>query len=434
MGNHNYWDMIEEDPSLQEEIYRLWQSGDFNGNDFAERFGCSKRHGRKILQKIREIIEEGGTGEDNIGRNNDDYDRIKMSDGDISKKSLEGLLKEVSRWQNLYYDSKSRTEDIARYLEPRIQSIDIQKYIGPVQSFNRRPRGEDQTAILNLGDWHVGSVVNPVEVQGLSAYNVEICKKRIDTLINKVLMFWEQDHQSLGLRKLVIQMLGDFSEGDGQVYRGQSLNSEYSQMDQSFIALEQMVKVVSSLSQVFGEIEIFCVVGNHGRVGDKGSSKSNWDDLVYRLLKLHFQATDRINVYPSSSPSMLYRLGDEDNYKTFCISHNLGAKSWNGLPFYGLTRSKGKMMEMYKYGGAPDYITTGHWHSTANFGGITINGSLVGGSDLSINMMGLNDVPRQILQYFDNKHGINRTSDLILDDEKILVADNNGILTPYYKG
>jgi hypothetical protein len=75
----------------------------------------------------------------------------------------------------------------------------------------------------------------------------------------------------------------------------------------------------------------------------------------------------------------------------------------------------------------------GHFHQPASIGDskVLLNGSLVGGSELSINRMGLTNLPSQKLFYFDKKHGINRETNLHLADPVQLEADENGIFTAW---
>ena len=62
---------------------------------------------------------------------------------------------------------------------------------------------------------------------------------------------------------------------------------------------------------------------------------------------------------------------------------------------------------------------------------IILNGTLVGGSDLSINAMNVSSRPSQKIFYLDPDHGIHRMSDIYLSKKPTLSADKNGIYTAY---
>jgi hypothetical protein len=81
------------------------------------------------------------------------------------------------------------------------------------------------------------------------------------------------------------------------------------------------------------------------------------------------------------------------------------------------------------------YNCVGHFHVTGNISDIIlVNGTMVGGSALSINKMASSGIPSQKMFYFDKKYGINRESNLYLADRVDLKADRNGIFTPISSG
>lgn len=69
---------------------------------------------------------------------------------------------------------------------------------------------------------------------------------------------------------------------------------------------------------------------------------------------------------------------------------------------------------------------------SVNIGGeILVNGSMPGGSDLSVNKMQTAALPSQKIFYFDHKNGIHRETNIRLADRPELVPDENGIYTAY---
>jgi hypothetical protein len=58
---------------------------------------------------------------------------------------------------------------------------------------------------------------------------------------------------------------------------------------------------------------------------------------------------------------------------------------------------------------------------------------MVGGSNLSINRMNTLSVPSQKMFYFDSEKGVNRETNLYLEDLTELTPDKNNIFTPYLK-
>jgi hypothetical protein len=133
-----------------------------------------------------------------------------------------------------------------------------------------------------------------------------------------------------------------------------------------------------------------------------------------------------ISVYISDSPSMVIQ---EGNFISL-LNHGDMAKSWNGIPYYGLDRQFRKLHELYNM--VINYEFVGHHHTASNLADrIIMNGCLPGGSELSINKMGVSSPPSQKIFYFHPEHGINRESNLYLADPVKLEPDKNNIFTKY---
>ena len=112
------------------------------------------------------------------------------------------------------------------------------------------------------------------------------------------------------------------------------------------------------------------------------------------------------------------------------LNHNDTVNAWNGIPYYGLERRARRLSDMY---GMPiHYKLGGHFHETSSLADeIFINGTMVGGSDLSINKMSKTSIPSQKIFYYHPIEGINRESTLHLAKRPILTPDENGIYTSH---
>jgi hypothetical protein len=275
-------------------------------------------------------------------------------------------------------------------------------------------------------DAHVGEYTDPITVQGLAEYNSDIYAERVSRWTEKVIIFKQQDKKSLGLNKFVCNYLGDMVTGES-IYPGQAFHLDLNLTDQLFRAVEIESNALLQLAQVFPEIEIMAVVGNHGRVGKKGDhSEFSVDYIFYRTLQMVLSKQENIKMFVSESPSMLVKHGEY----TFLLNHGSNAKSWNGIPYYGIERMFRRMHDLY--GIRVNVELMGHVHQSANLSDrVIVNGSLPGGSDLSINRMGLSNTPSQKIFYFDKYKGVNRESNLYLADSVNLTEDAQGIYTAY---
>jgi len=206
-------------------------------------------------------------------------------------------------------------------------------------------------------------------------------------------------------------------------------------VDQLFESLHfEVTEFWAPLAKEFNQIEIFCVYGNHGRgMGKKGQYhiRTNWDYVYYRCLKMVLEKmASHIKVYVSESPSMIVQHG---NF-LFCYKHGDDVKSWLNIPFYGLDRMANRFNTMVNT--VIDYYCVAHSHQPVNINNrIIVNGTLVGGSTLSINRLSSSSIPNQKMFYLHPKHGIHRETNLFLDEVKQIIIqendDNNSIvLTP----
>lgn len=391
------------------------------------------------LEALRAVLLEYG---EDISR--DAYEKLKI-DGKPGASSLTRLFGSWSaaKERALPDSADSKKQYLIKQNKKLLEQLDAQRNISQVfvdnclgaierMSFGPVPIPKREKTKENLefhalrSDAHVGERVDADMVQGISRYSTKSYITRLNRWKDKVSLFRMQDKGSLGLNKLVIHYLGDQVTGE-QIFQGQPFYIDLSLTDQLFTAVEEETNVILALAKIFPHIEIFCVIGNHGRPGRRGHNhaRTNFDYIFYRSLKTGLSRQKNINVYISESPSMIVQHGE----KVVLLNHGDAAKSWVGTPWYGLERQFRRLPGLYDM--IIDYELIGHHHQAANVADkMIMNGSMVGGSDLSINKMGLTDVAVQKIFYFHIKHGINRESNLKLSEKPKLQPDERGIFTP----
>ena len=385
------------------------------GRDFNKAFRSSTASLKTIQKTFRKFVSE----EDRVPKIEQIEDTVDDLMYDTVEKENNKLIQELKK-------EKVKTQQFIEAITTAISKRKI-KTISPPK-FSTTPKDRDLQMHVLRSDAQVGEVVEPHLTSGLGKYDYTTYMKRVRKLTEKVITFQEQDKRSLGLRKLVIPMLGDQVEGES-VYKGQVYHIDRPLIDQLFdSAYFELNNFLLPLAQRFPEVEIYCVMGNHGRTGRKGEfhSTTNWDYLFYKTVQILLaQAAPHVKIFTTKSPTMIVQHGK------FLFSYNHGddVRGWNGIPYYGLNRMASRVGDMHRT--YIDYHCCGHFHTASNLGGrILINGTLVGGSDLSINSMHLTSLPSQKMFYFHPEHGINRESDLHLDTPIKLKPDQNRIYTP----
>jgi len=339
------------------------------------------------------------------------------------------LLDKIQKISDALTAEREKTTHIVNACLASIQSLNFTKIKRPVLP---RAKKHDLDMHLLRSDAQVGSRVDPQFTSGLGKYDWKTYVSRLEKLTQKIVTFHDQDHGALGLHRLISPQLGDQVEGE-LIFSGQAYVIDLPLVDQVFQSVEMEVnRFWLPLAEIFDNIELFCVIGNHGRQGRKGdgSQRTNWDYVFYRCLKQILEtSTAHVKVHVSESPIMLVEHGDY----LFCYKHGDDVKSWMGVPYYGLDRSVNKTSRMFNK--VIHYNCVGHFHQTGNMSDVTlINGTMVGGSDLSINRMASSGRPSQKMFYFDKKYGINRESQIYLADRIDLESDSNGIFTPISRG
>jgi len=385
----------------------LWYNTDLSVQDIADKLGL------KDVRNIRRRAKRMGLPD----RNHLELPNIP----DAVRAQNDQLISELKR-------ERLKTKLIA---EACVESISKYK-ISPISRKKKSTKKKQQEMHLLRSDAQVGELIKPEDTSGIGNYNYDIYKRRLNRLLDKVLLFREQDSPALGLSKMVIPNLGDQVQGE-HIYRGQAFHIDRILVDQLFGSLfDEVNSFYLPLAREFDRIEIPCVAGNHGRVGRKGESpfRTNWDYVFYRCLKTTLeQAAPHVKVHVSESPTMLMEHGKH----LFAYGHGDDVNSWMGIPYYGLNRKAWKTDRLFNR--IIDYHCVGHFHVPANLAdNIIINGNMVGGSDLSINKMHSSTLPSQTLFYHDPENGVNRMSYLYLDELSELTADSNGILTPIHEG
>jgi hypothetical protein len=299
--------------------------------------------------------------------------------------------------------------------------------IKPVSVPLKKSVGENLEFHCLRSDAQVGQYTDEAWTQGVSQYDSQIYRERVQRLTEKISLFKHQDSSSLGLNKLIIYHLGDQVEGEG-IFRGQSFALDLSGVEQLFYSVEVECSFILAMAHIFPEVEVYCVPGNHGRPGRKGDNhpKTNFDYVFYRIMQITLRGQDNVKFYISESPSMLIQQG----IFVFLLNHGDMAKSWNGIPYYGLDRAAKKVNDLF--GMIIHYNLCGHHHTPCNMADhIIMNGCLPGGSDFSVNGLLAASRPSQKIFYFHPQFGINRESNLYLADPVRLEADERGIFTSY---
>ena len=276
--------------------------------------------------------------------------------------------------------------------------------------------------LLHLSDVHTGEVVRAEEVDGINAYDLEICRARLRRLFAataKILPRWAADCRLSGV---YVAVNGDLISGDihDELARTNAITSQ----KQVWFVADEIAAGATVLAEAFGGVTLVFTPGNHGRSTAKTHAKRtaalNFDTMVGEALRRHFRDDSRVAVHVSPGRAAAY---DILGWKVLQTHHDMGGAGGQGFagPVLPIVR-KGKATE---WAAAQrrvfyDLILTAHYHTSANPGKILANGSVVGYGEFAASIMASPEPPQQWLALVHEAWGLRERCEIRLEDPKTL--------------
>jgi predicted phosphodiesterase len=301
-------------------------------------------------------------------------------------------------------------DDQDRVAKRIIQAMESNPYepvfrVGPSAGSGDDPH----TMFALISDAHYGETVD-MDIFGIQ-YNMEIAERRIKYLTQKIIRFREIKSAEYPINKIVVAFLGDMISGNIHEELAESNESPVS--DQLVRMAHIMVDVIGSLSEVFPEVEVIVMPGNHPRLSKKPRHKRKYDNLEYimgEMVKAIVKPIENVEVIV---PKDLIYIHDIMGHKVG-MTHGDGYKSTSfaGIPFYGLARKRAAFQEGLKELGMPlvDMLVMGHFHQLLWWPGrgcdLIVNGSIKGPDEYAFDTMHAGDEAQQALITMNRKHGI----------------------------
>lgn len=288
----------------------------------------------------------------------------------------------------------------------------------------------DEDLCLLLSDVHVGSCVRKTETSNISEYNMEIFQTRLDRMISGMYKIYDKEVKDHKVPNINVFALGDMVDNE-TIYQGQPYYIDRTLMDQLYQGSFKLAAGFASLAKYLPiQLNFYTVNGNHGRPGMRGANHlaTNWDYVFYKCMESCFKGWENVHFHISDSPTQVFKLRD----KVIALDHGAAVKGAMSIPFYGLEREKRGIQSMMRTN--IDIMCVGDKHRRCSmdvdFDQILMNGSFVGGSQLSTIELRSACLPKQLLFGLHDKYGITGQWDLYLDDKKPMPQDKDGIFTP----
>lgn len=269
----------------------------------------------------------------------------------------------------------------------------------------------DESLVLMLSDWHAYEIVSPERVYGLNAFNADVLGRRVWRTVNGVRNIANKLRAG-GWRfpRLVVACNGDFISG---TIHEVEKHSDAPNVIQAAIGCGMLLaQSLRDLAACFPLVEVFGTSGNHGRLPDhkrvsqKDPSRS-WDYLIYSVARQALADVPAVKFFLPDSYSAVYEV---EGWR-FAQNHGHDIKSWQAIPFYGISRAVTGLQSLLTAHGSPiHYFLYSHFHNPGSIaapgGEYFVNGSLIGGTEYSVNGLGRADKPCQWLLGVHRDHGI----------------------------
>lgn len=207
--------------------------------------------------------------------------------------------------------------------------------------------GDAETQNLHITDIHYGEIT--------PSYNIDIANARLKELFESLLTITTLHRKMYPINVLKIHLTGDMVHGENP-HQGAKVESieKGAQTQVTKYAFPSLLSFALSCKQEFAEVELECVPGNHGRISREAPETSNWDLMLYTLLKTALEP-HKVKVNISET---WYRLVDIQGHRFF-LFHADQVRMSNGIPYFALIR---KIQSWQIHFGGFEYAECGHFH------------------------------------------------------------------------
>lgn len=238
------------------------------------------------------------------------------------EKELDKKIADIRKEKQKLFDQRREYNKLlvsdarAEHLNDELLSIaeNLNKEYPLVQLDKYKPVNTKREALLALSDWHYGMVTDNI----WNTYNTDICKRRVEKLISKVIEYLELNQIDM----LHIALLGDAAHGGCHV--SCRVKSEEDTCDQIMHVSEIMAEAINKLSAHVNHITVYSCYGNHLRtIQNKQDSvdSDNLEKLIPWWLKQRLKENEKIDIVESEYKE--FTRIDVCGYKICCVHGNL---------------------------------------------------------------------------------------------------------------
>jgi hypothetical protein len=292
---------------------------------------------------------------------------------------LARLRSDVASYQKRY---KAALQQIDRERE-RADALVALKGITatrPPQRVARSDKKHDATMVVLLSDIHCEETVRPETVNGLNAFDLDVCDARLAELQRRFLAMLEHERQLARVDRVVLWMGGDLISGMIHPELAEE-NSLHPLAAIRWIG-ERLRGFIDAAADNAKEIVVATSCGNHGRTTEKlrtNEADTSYEHHLYLTMRA---AETRRNVSWQIGEGHLNYL-DLNGFKIrFCHGHAIRHQGGIG----GIHVPLNKAIAAWDVSERAHLTCIGHWHqfSWSRIGRYVTNGSVIGHSAYAV--------------------------------------------------
>jgi hypothetical protein len=324
-------------------------------------------------------------------------------------REISRMREEVKHLKRLYKTQTQETSGVDALISAIRECVPTMKAVAPPRRKVSRPEVDKESLVLLLSDLHIGEVVSITQTGGISSFDVDIARRRIQFTVDRAIKIAKEKMNHYEFDTLYVFMLGDLISGI--IHDELRVNDELGIVAQCIEAVDIISEAILKLCQEFPHVHVASVAGNHGRVTEeryfKGKATNNYDYLISKMIEklLSNQSNLTWNI-----PEAFFTVETVEN-ESFLLLHGDVVKSWMGIPFYGLQRAYLKWRTVHADFGTPfKHMIVGHYHNPNMMSivryKLIINGCIKGGDEYSIGALAAACDPSQTMFGVNAKRGI----------------------------
>jgi hypothetical protein len=273
-----------------------------------------------------------------------------------------------------------------------------------------------------LSDIHMGEVITAEEIQGINAFNPEICRTRLERYFGAACTIgqrWASDTECDGA---FLTLAGDLVSGD--IHEELRMTNALTSHEQVQAVVEAVAPGIRLLKETYGRVHVVVLPGNHGRTTFKPTAKLyarlSYDNLVGAILEREFKNDDHVTFQMSAAKDQLTPIYG----RTVLSTHGdkIGTKGGMGFagPMLPIVRGSKKIeAQQAGIGRRPDMIQFGHYHTTGNPGNVLANGSVPGYSEYGDDLRAMVEPPQQWLYLLHSRWWLRERLPVQLEEPRI---------------